>query len=133
MQLGLMIAISLHVLPAVFWAGSSFVLARNGAGAERLFRSQIGSAVVAILAGGYLWHAVHEGSLGPVEKMLGAGAIAAVLAFICQVGLAGSAIARLRKPDADEAVLRLRIAWANRIAAVLLAIATIAMAASRYA
>ena len=53
MQIALVIALSLHVLSSVFWAGSSFTLARTGGlGGEKLFRPQMGAALVAILTGG---------------------------------------------------------------------------------
>ena len=39
MQIPLIITLSLHVLSSVFWAGSSFTLARTGGlGGEKLFR-----------------------------------------------------------------------------------------------
>ena len=45
MQIALVIVLSLHVLSSVFWAGSSFTLARTGgAGGELLF-GEIGGAV----------------------------------------------------------------------------------------
>ncbi len=50
MQTALIIALSLHVLSSVFWAGSSFALARTGGlGGEKLLFPQIGAATVAIL------------------------------------------------------------------------------------
>ena len=52
MQIALIIALSLHILSAVFWAGTSFTLARTGgAGGEQLFRPQMGAAVIAVLTG----------------------------------------------------------------------------------
>ncbi|MHC2673783.1 hypothetical protein ACVI1J_005946 [Bradyrhizobium diazoefficiens] len=57
MQTALVIALSLHVLSSVFWAGSSFALARTGAaGGEQLVGPQLGAAMIAILTGGYLGH-----------------------------------------------------------------------------
>lgn len=53
MQTALVIALSLHVLSSVFWAGSSFALARTGgAGGEQLVFPQLGAATIAILTGG---------------------------------------------------------------------------------
>jgi len=125
----LAIAISIHVLATVFWAGSAIVIARNdGAGAEQLFRPQMAAAVIAIISGGYLWNALHEGSFGAMEKSLGLGAICAVLALAAQILLTGSGLRR----DITEKIARRRSLFANRIVAVLLAIATIAMAAARY-
>ena len=37
MQIALIIALSLHILSSVFWAGTSFVLARTGASAANSF------------------------------------------------------------------------------------------------
>ncbi|MGY4318547.1 hypothetical protein [Bradyrhizobium sp. JR3.5] len=56
MQIVLIIALSLHVLSSVFWAGSSFTLARTGGlGGEKLLVPQIGAATVAIVTGATLW------------------------------------------------------------------------------
>src|ERR1700732_3465775 len=74
MQIYLIIATALHVLAAVFWAGSTFVLARSAAlGAEKLWRPQLGAATVSILSGGYLWSVLHRGQFGDSEKILAAG------------------------------------------------------------
>src|SRR5882672_12193693 len=120
MQIPLIITLSLHVLSSVFWAGSSFTLARTGGlGGEKLFRPQMGAAVVAILTGAYLGHAVHEGSFGTAEKILAAGALAALIAAGVQAAIGGPAIHRLRGGIADEAA-RSRLVTAQRIAAALL-------------
>ena len=75
MQIALIIALSLHILSAVFWAGTSFTLARTGgAGGELLFRPQMGAAVIAVLTGLYLGHLAHGGAFGPAEQVLAAGA-----------------------------------------------------------
>lgn len=131
MQLSLMIALCLHILPATFWAGSTFALARmSDGGGERLFRPQMGSATVAILAGAYLWHALHEGSFGPMEQWLTAGAVCALLALALQAVGAGGAIRRLR---AGDGTARGRLVRTQRLAALLLVVATACMAAARYA
>ena len=66
MQTALIITLSLHILAAVFWAGTSFTLARiGGLGGEQLYRPQMGAAVIAVLTGGYLWHLAHDGAFGP--------------------------------------------------------------------
>ncbi len=60
MQIALIIALSLHILSSVFWAGTSFTLARTGGvGGELLFRPQMGAATIAVLSGGYLGHLAH--------------------------------------------------------------------------
>src|SRR5258708_28513882 len=95
MQIALIITLSLHVLSSVFWAGSSFTLARTGgAGGEQLFRPQMAAAVVAILTGGYLGHLAHGGAFSTTEQVLAAGAVAALLA-------AGGRGAPARRGDGD--------------------------------
>ncbi|EJC84279.1 hypothetical protein Rleg4DRAFT_6093 [Rhizobium leguminosarum bv. trifolii WSM2297] len=135
MQLSLIIAMSVHILAATFWAGSTFALARTaGLGSEQLFRSQLFAAAIAIGAGGYLWHTLHEGSFGTAEQLLGAGAVAAILALGIQATVVGGALRRLRKAGGDyDASVRPRVAVAQRGAAILLAIAAVTMAAARYA
>ncbi len=133
MQIALIITLSLHVLSSVFWAGSSFTLARTGgAGGEQLFRPQMAAAVVAILTGGYLGHLAHGGAFSTIEQVLAAGAFAAIVAAGVQGAVAGRAIRSLRGGTADEAGVRSRIALAQRIAAPLLAITAVCMAAARY-
>ena len=131
MQIALIIALSLHVLSSVFWAGSSFALARTGG--EQLFRPQMGAAMVAILTGGYLGHLAHAGTFGTAEKVLAAGALAALIAASVQAAIGGRAIASLRAGTADEAGARSRLATAQRIAALLLAVTAVCMGAARYA
>jgi hypothetical protein len=134
MQLALVIAISLHVLAATFWAGSTFALARMaGNGSEQFFVPQLFAAVFAIGAGAYLWHALHEGSFGTAEQLLAAGAVAAILALAVQAAVIGGTLRQLRRPESDNARARSHVAVAQRAAAFLLAIATVAMAAARYA
>jgi uncharacterized membrane protein len=132
MQIALIIALSLHVLSSVFWAGTSFALARTGGvGGEQLFRPQMGAAVVAILTGGYLGHLAHAGAFGIAEKVLAAGALAALIAAGIQAAI--RAIANLRAGKADEAAAHSRLAAAQRIAALLLAVTAVCMGAARYA
>ena len=55
MQVILLVTVALHVLTGVFWAGTTFALARTGAvSAASLFRPQMGAAAVAVIAGGVL-------------------------------------------------------------------------------
>ena len=133
MQIALVITLSLHVLSTVFWAGTSFALARTGgAGGEQLFRPQMGAAVVAVLTGGYLGHLAHAGTFGTTEQVLAIGALTALIAAGVQGAIGGRAIRSLRVGKTDEAVARSRIAAAQRIAAVLLAVAAVCMGAARY-
>jgi heme A synthase len=133
MQTVLIIALSLHILASVFWAGTSFTLARTGgAGGEQLFRPQMGAAVIAVLTGGYLGHLVHGGSFGPAERVLAVGALAALVAAGVQGAIGGRAVRSLRSGATDPAAARSRIAIAQRIAAALLAVTAVCMGAARY-
>jgi hypothetical protein len=116
MTLLIMLLLVLHVLPGVFWAGSTFVLARSGgSGADRLFAPQMGAATLAVLAGIGLMLLLHRGPQGPMEHTLGIGAACALVAAGVQGGL------RRRSPG-----------LAQRLAAGLLAITIICMVIARY-
>jgi uncharacterized membrane protein len=133
MQLTLIIILSLHVLAAVFWAGTSFTLARTGgAGGEQLFRPQMGAAVVAVLTGGYLWSRLHGGGFEAPEQVLAIGVVCAFVAAGVQGAIVGSAIRKLPKGGIGDSMVRSRIALAQRIAAGLLAVTIVCMAAARY-
>jgi hypothetical protein len=131
----IMVAVlSIHVLTAVFWAGSTFVVARtNGLGADLLFRPQMAAATVAVLSGGYLWNLLHEGSFGLTEKILAGAAASAIVAMVVQGWLIGRSLVALRRQAVDQTALRSRIAFAYRAAAFLLAVTVVGMAAARYA
>jgi hypothetical protein len=135
MQSILVVTLVLHVLSGVFWAGSTFTLARGGGlGAEKLFRPQMGAAVIVVVTGGVLWHLVHSGSPGKTEYILAVGAVAAIVAAGIQGMSVGRAVRMLARADQSEvARLQSRMAIAQRLAAALLAVAVICMAAARYA
>src|SRR5437660_12767972 len=62
MQITLIVALVLHVLSGVFWAGTTFALARTGGNqADRFFRPQMGAAAVVAVTGGLLWFLLHHG------------------------------------------------------------------------
>lgn len=125
MQILLILAIAVHVLSSIFWAGSTFVLARNGGqGATGLIRPQTGAASAAILSGLLLWYLLHRGSFQLVEQVLATGAAAAILAFCIQLALVRPA---LRSGEAPR-----RLSGGYRASAVLLAVTVICMAVSRY-
>ena len=133
MQIALIITLSLHVLASVFWAGTSFALARTGGvGGEQLFRPQMAAAIIAVLTGGYLGHLVHAGTFGTAEQVLAIGALAALVAAGVQGAIGGRAIRNLHVGKTDEASARSRIATAQRVAAVLLAVTAVCMGAARY-
>lgn len=134
MQYPLIFAICLHVLAAISWAGSTFALARlAGGGSERLFAPQMIAAGLAVLSGGYLWRTLHHGVFETMEKVLGIGVAAALLALIIQLFVAGPALRNLYRQGSDADVQRSRIAIAQRVAAALLVVTALSMAAARYA
>ena len=133
MQAILLVSLVLHILSGVFWAGSTFALARTGAvAADQLFRPQMGAAVVAIITGGVLWHLLHPSGFSTTEQVLALGAVGAVLAAGAQGGLCGPALRRLARVDGKDARSQTQMALGQRIAAALLALTVICMAAARY-
>jgi uncharacterized membrane protein len=129
MQILLLVLIVLHVLTGVFWAGSTFVLARTGgANAEHLAFPQFGAAIATMLMGIAVW-ALALRTVPPIPSLhvLGAGALCAVLAAVVQA-LALPAVRQLRASGPDEAAPRRRIAMHQRIAGVLLMITVVCMA-----
>jgi hypothetical protein len=132
MQPLLIIILSLHALAGVYWAGTTFALARNGGeGAAQLFRPQMAAAVLAVLTGVYLWNQMVQGTFDLGEKVLGAGVLCAAIAAGVQGAIGGRAIRRLGGAG-DEAQSRSAIALSQRIAAGLLGLTVISMVASRY-
>jgi hypothetical protein len=132
MQIVLIVALVLHVLAAVFWAGSTFTLARlGGERAEKLFGPQMGAATLAIITGMYLWSVLHSGEFGVAEQILSVGVISALIAAGVQGALIGGARRRIAA-GTDPSALQGRMAVAEQIAAVLLAITLIAMTVVRF-
>jgi len=116
MMIVLMLAIALHVLSGVFWAGTTFALARGRSlDAQSLRKPQLGAAAVAVLSGALLGHLAHSGAFGGAERVLVLGAAAALLAAVVQVF-------NVRGP-----------ATAQRIAAALLAVSVLCMVLARFA
>lgn len=133
MQL-IVVALSLHVLSATFWAGSTFALARMvGKGSELLFAPQLGAAAVAVATGAYLWLTLHDGPFGISEQLLTAGALCALVAPATQAVVVGGAIKKMLRHGSHDAKARSRVVVAQRFAALLSAVATAAMAPARYA
>jgi uncharacterized membrane protein len=124
MQWWLILAVAIHVMAAVFWAGSTFTVARlGGVGADQMIRPQIGSALVVVLSGGYLWHVFHDGQFGAPEKVLAGAALSAVIALIIQL------VAMVRSSRGVDQHLLLA---GNRLAAPLLVLTVLGMAAVRF-
>ena len=134
MQITLLVTLVLHIMSGVFWAGSTFALARTGAtSADQLFRPQMGAAVVAVITGGVLWYLLHSSGFGSMEQIIAFGALAAVLAAGAQGALCGPALRRLARAGGMDARSQTQMVLGQRIAAGLLALTVICMAAARYA
>jgi hypothetical protein len=128
MQLLLIITIALHVLSSVFWAGSTFAMARvGGSEAAKLFRPQMGAASVAVLTGILLWELSHRVGFGSMEAVLAVGAASALTALAVQ----GVGVGRgLRVASARGAAPAVAVPY--RISAGLLALTLVCMAIAQY-
>jgi hypothetical protein len=135
MQMTLIVALVLHVLSGVFWAGTTFALARTGGNqADLFFRPQMGAAAIAVVTGGVLWFYLHHSPLGTPGHLLVIGALCAFLALGVQGMMGASALRKLSAlGETEGSRLRHRVASGQRIAAALLAITVTCMAAARYA
>jgi hypothetical protein len=123
----------IHVLVSVFWAGTTFALARlAGLGGEKLVFPQLGAATFAVLTGGYIWHTLHGGSFAFAEQVLLLGVACALIAAIVQAGIGIPALRRFRSGGLDVDHVRERIGRAQRMAAALLAVTVITMIVTRY-
>ena len=85
----LMVLIVLHVVPAVFWAGSTFVLARDPMMGDISLRgAQAGAAGLVIVMGIVLMAIHYDIAPGAQEWTLGIGALCAIVAVGVQHGVA---------------------------------------------
>jgi hypothetical protein len=133
MQATVIVALILHVVSGVFWAGSTFALARFSANQGREFlRPQLGAAAVAIVTGALLWYLLHRGSEGTSEHVLAIGAIFAFIAAVIQAatGLTGRVLAGVHGLDGAQGSNRALVG--QRLAAGCLLVTVICMAAARY-
>ena len=131
MQILIILALSLHVIAAIFWMATTGMLARSGGmGAEALFPRQMIAVVLVVLTGGYLWSQLHTGGFGTYEQVLAAGVVCAILAAGIQAMGVGVSIRALK--GEHGAAARKRIAGIHRIAAPLLGICLLCMVLARY-
>ena len=135
MRITLIVALVLHVLSGVFWAGTTFALARmRGNQADLFFRPHMGAAAIAVVNGWVLWFFLHHGTLWTQGHLLAVGALCAFLALGVQGMMVASALQKLPAPaESEGSRLRHRVATGQRIAAALLMITVTCMAAARYA
>jgi hypothetical protein len=125
---------ALHVLAGVFWAGTTFALARTGVErAEQLLRPQLGAAAVAVVTGASLWFLFDRGDTSMQAHTLALGAMFAVLAIAVQAVTAASGARKLSTSgELDALQVRNRATTGQRIAAPLLAVTVVCMAVARY-
>jgi hypothetical protein len=135
MRATLIVTLVLHFLSGVFWAGTTFALARTGANqTDQFFRPQMGAAVIVAATGGLLWYLVHPGSFGTTEQILAVGVFCAFVAAGVHGVSGGSALRRLSIAGESEASrLRHRVATGQRVAAAFLMLTVTCMAVARYA
>ncbi|WJR75720.1 hypothetical protein [Bradyrhizobium sp. NP1] len=125
--------IAFHVLVAVFWAGSTFVLARlAGLGGEKLVFPQFGAGIVAFLSGGYIWHTLHGDRFARAEQVLALGAACALIALLVQASVGVPTVRALHGGKLGIDGARDRIGKAQRVAAALLAVTAVTMVVTRY-
>jgi hypothetical protein len=135
MRTTLIIILALHVLSGVFWAGTTFALARTGGNQAALFFGpQMAAAAIAVVTGGTLWFYLHHGPLGTPGHLLAIGTLGAFLAAGVQGAMVAPALRKLSAlGEAEGSRWRYRVASGQRIAAALLALTVTCMAAARYA
>jgi hypothetical protein len=133
MQYVYIVALGLHVLSGVYWAGTTITLARAPEiGAEKFFQSQMGSAGIAVLTGALLWYFFHGAYFGSMEIVLAIGIVAAFAAAGALGAFVGPARRKLSVADASEQTrLRAQMAKGERIAARLLVLTIVCMAVAR--
>lgn len=129
----IIVTLALHVLPSVFWAGSTFVLAHPFAvNVERLAYPQSGAAILSIIAGAILWKLLGHSGQGAAELTLAVGAATAVIAAVLQLATL-PAVRRLKdKSAAVQATSRKRGRLTQRVGASLLSITVICMVIWRF-
>lgn len=129
----MIILVILHVVPGVYWAGSTFVMARSPMmGDAVLARSQAGAAGLAILVGIILMAIHYDIAPGAPDWDLGIGALCAIAAAGVQHGVAWRARRQLAAGIGDAAANSRRAAMGQRLAALLLVITVAAMVTWRY-
>jgi len=133
-----MILITLHAVPGVFWAGSTFAIARSPltVSDRMLGRAQAVAAGVTILAGMILWGIRHAHAPGPKEWILTVGVLCAVAAIVIQHAIAWPAYGRLSRmtdiQSAEATDERRSVVVGQRVSAALLVVTVIAMVTWRY-
>ena len=128
-----LLLVAVHVLAGVFWAGSTFTLARTGSTlATALIRPQLGAAAATVLVGVGLWGLTHRYGFPPQARVLAVGALFALAALTVQASLVLPVARRMPATAPADPALQWRVATAQRVAAGLLAVTVICMVTARY-
>ena len=117
-------AIIVHVVLGVAWAFATVVVAITGWGRAPWLRLILVLALVNMLAGIYLWHALHRGTWGPSEHLLVVGTFCAFVALGLQAPVAFTTPRGARRLESPAL-------WIYRATAVLVLAAATAMIASK--
>ena len=129
-----LLASVVHVSAAVFWAGSTFAALRRDISPsllKALFVPQLGASWWAIVSGGFLYWRMYAGASPSMNiLLLHTGAAAGILAAFCNAIVVGLSLRRAGgSPQEVPAAARA----GQRITAVLLGVAVLAMSAFRFA
>ena len=128
-----MILIVLHVVPGVFWAGSTFALARDPMMGERsLGMAQAGAAGFTILVGIVLMAMHYDVTPGAPMVDLSIGALCALIAVGVQHAVGWRGRRRLAQGIGDAADNRRQAMIGQRVAALLLLVTVCTMVIWRY-
>ncbi len=116
--------IALHVAMGATWAVTTLGVAGFGRASAAWLRLMLIVAVINMLAGIYLWHALHRGAWGPSERWLVVGTLCAMIAIGLQAPIALTMPPKTRR--LEPAAL-----WVYRATALLVVTAAAAMIASK--
>ena len=81
-------AIALHVAMGATWTLATIAVAITRSARRAWLRSMLVVALLNMLAGIYLWHALHRGTWGAAEHLLAVGTFCAFVALGLQVPVA---------------------------------------------
>jgi hypothetical protein len=125
---------TVHILAGLLWLATAVGVARFGAPANplNLRRVQMAAAALAFLAGIGLWGLLHAGAPGTREAVLGLGALFGLAAAGVQgaLGMKSERLIRQGAPNVEALARKARMA--DKLAALLLFLAFVAMLAHRF-
>ncbi len=117
-------AIAVHVAMGATWLLATVAVALTSRARPLSLKLMLGAALLNMLAGVYLWHALHAGPWGPTERLLVTGTFCAFAALGMQVPVALTLPRKTRRLETPAL-------WVYRITAILVIAAATAMIAAR--